>query len=101
MDQDSESWHLDAVVGADKVLINRLEPANIVVRVRHEVNVELPLHDAAAGVVADEASPSGSGEREQQQVGAKKRRRRHRQRHHSLLDRLRMRGGSKHSLTCI
>ena len=35
---------LDAVVGADEVLVHRLEPPDVVVRVRHQVHGKLPLH---------------------------------------------------------
>lgn len=39
------------VVGADVVLINRLQPTNIVVRVRHQMDIDFSRHDAPGGVV--------------------------------------------------
>lgn len=44
---------LDGVVGADVILVDGLEPADIVVTVRHEVYVELPEDDAPRRVVGD------------------------------------------------
>ncbi|RRT42491.1 hypothetical protein B296_00057086 [Ensete ventricosum] len=44
---------LDGVVGADVILVDGLEPADIVVSVRHEVDVELPGDDAPRRVVGD------------------------------------------------
>jgi hypothetical protein len=36
--------YLDAVVGSDIVLVDGLEPPDVVMRVRHQVHVQLPGH---------------------------------------------------------
>ena len=43
--------HLDGIVGADEVLIDGLEPADVVVRVRDEVHVDLAIDRSSRGVV--------------------------------------------------
>ncbi len=42
---------LNAVIGADEVLIYGLEPAHIVMGVTHQVHIQLPIHKRRTGVV--------------------------------------------------
>ncbi len=42
---------LNAVIGADEVLIYGLEPAHIVMGVTHQVHIQLPIHKRGTGVV--------------------------------------------------
>jgi hypothetical protein len=43
--------NLNAVIGADEVLIYGLEPAHIVMGVTHQVHIQLPIHKRRTGVV--------------------------------------------------
>jgi len=41
---DGVFTYLDGVVGSDVVLVDGLEPPDVIVRVRHQVHVQLPGH---------------------------------------------------------
>jgi hypothetical protein len=65
--------HLDGeydVIGSDVVLVDGLEPSDVVVAVRHHVNVQLPGHHPRRRVVRDvhrlARAPHGGGEGEEQ-----------------------------------
>jgi hypothetical protein len=66
------SLHLDGVIGSDVVLVDGLEPSDVVVAVRHQVNVQLAGHHPHRRVVRDvhrlghAHAPHGSGEGEEQ-----------------------------------
>ena len=51
--EQGREWkgHLNGIVGADEVLIDGLEPADVVVRVRDEVHVDLAIDRGTRGVV--------------------------------------------------
>lgn len=42
---------LNGIIGADIVLINSLQPTNIIVRVRYQMNIKLPMNNALRSIV--------------------------------------------------
>lgn len=49
--QKTRKQYPNRIVASEVVLIDCLQPADIVVRVRHQVDIDLPRHDAPGGVV--------------------------------------------------
>jgi len=60
---------LDGVVGSDVVLVDGLEPPDVVVGVRHHVHVELPGHHPRRRVVGDVHRLARGGQRDDGEEG--------------------------------
>lgn len=56
---------LNTVVWTHIVLIDGLQPANVVVRVSNQVNIQLPFHNAAAGVIVHKSTIHSNTEKYQ------------------------------------
>lgn len=46
-----EKKNLNAVIGANIILIHGFQPTNIIMWMRHQMNIDLPRHNPGRGII--------------------------------------------------